>query len=120
VYYNKAQALLTESFSKRSSVTLGNNIGVVHAKKGNMKEALKYFLLGLQHADSTEHADLYIFSLTNASNAYQHLGYPDSAYAYHMESLEKARKFRLPEKESRALINIAALYVEKKDFANAI
>lgn len=120
VYYNKAQALITKDFSKKSSVALRNNMGVVHAKKGNMKEALRYFLIGLQQVDSTEHADLYISSLTNAGNAYQHLGYPDSAYMYHRKSLLKARKFRLPEKESRALINIAALYVEKKDYAKAI
>jgi len=119
-YYNKAQALLTENSSKKSSVSLLNNIGVVYAKKGNMKEALKYFLVGLQEADSTEHADLYISSLTNAGNAYQHLGYPDTAYTYHRKSLVKARNLRLPEKEARALINIAALYVEKKDYAKAI
>ncbi|PRY49497.1 tetratricopeptide repeat protein [Arcticibacter pallidicorallinus] len=120
VYYNKAQALITKDFSKKSSVALRNNVGVVHAKKGNMKEALKYFMIGLQEADSTEHADLYISSLTNAGNAYQHLGYRDSAYAFHKKSLEKARSLRLPEKESRALINIAALYVEKKDYEKAI
>lgn len=120
VYYNKGMALLSASSSIKSSVSLWNNIGVVHAKKGNMKEALKCFSIGLQQADSLEHADLYITSLTNAGNAHQHLGNPDTAYSYHTKALGMARKFRLPERESRALINIAALYVEKKDYTRAI
>lgn len=120
VYYYKAQALLTQKFPIKSSVSLRNNIGVVYAKKGNMNEALKFFLMGLQQADSLEHADLYISSLTNAGNAYHHLGYPDTAYTYHIKALVKARKFWLPEKESQALINIAALYAEKKDYAKAL
>jgi len=119
-YYNKAQTLIAKSSSKKSSVSLQNNIGVVYARKGNMKEALKNFLIGLQQADSLEHADLYISSLTNAGNAYHLLGYPDTAYTYHKKSLVKARKFRLPEKEAQALTNIAALYVEKKDYGKAI
>ncbi|WP_407425698.1 tetratricopeptide repeat protein [Arcticibacter sp.] len=119
-YYSKAQALLTKHSPKNSSVSLRNNIGVVYARQGNMREALKYFLVALAQADSTEHADLYISSLTNAGNAYQHLGYPDTAYAYHNKSLLRAQKFRLPDKEARALLNIAALHVEKKDFRKAI
>lgn len=119
-YYTKGKALLKAAPSVSSSLSLQNNIGVVYAKKGNMREALKYFIAGVQHADSLVHADLYISSLTNAGNAYQHLGSPDTALSFHQRSLAKARQFRLPEKESQALINIAAIYVDRKNFTEAL
>lgn len=119
-YYYKGKALMSGSSSLKSTISLWNNIGVVHAKKGNMKEALKCFTVGLQQADSLEHADLYITSLTNAGNAHQHLGYRDTAYIYHTKALIMSRKFKLPERESRTLINIAALHAEKQDYNKAI
>lgn len=119
-YYRKGQSLLKVVPSVSSALSLQNHVGVVYAKKGDHREALRYFMKGVQHPDSLGHAEIYISSLTNAGTAYQHLGSPDSALNLHRIALAKARQFRLPEKESQALFNIAAFYVGRKDFSEAL
>lgn len=119
-YYSKGQSLLKVVPSVSSALSLQNHIGVVYAKKGDHREALRYFMKGVQHPDSLKHAEIYISSLTSAGTAYQHLGSPDSALSFHRIALAKARQFRLPEKESQVLFNIAAFYVGRKDFSEAL
>ena len=105
-YYFKAQKLNIDKKSN-SYLTLYNNIGIVYARKGQLKKALTYFEEGIKNSKENPAVDVLTSLLDNAGNASLELGFKAKAIAYYQEALNKSRTFNLPEKEARSLLNIS-------------
>lgn len=112
-YYKLAQTINKISPDKETEISILNNTGIVYARKGEMHKALFAFEEGIKHSNASEFGSLHVSLLTNAGNIYSKLGMYKKAVEYHNVSLKKAREFRLPEEEARALLNLASVFKDK-------
>ncbi|HEY0896768.1 MAG TPA: tetratricopeptide repeat protein [Sphingobacteriaceae bacterium] len=106
-YYFKARDL--NGGEPAPLYTLLNNIGIVEAKKGNLKTALNYFQQGAALSDSSAYAPMHLNLAMNAANALKELGQEQKALGMFHTVLEKSRKYHLPEIEARTLINLSGI-----------
>ncbi len=106
-YYLKARDL--NGGDPAPLYTLLNNIGIVEAKKGNVRTALNYFQQGAALSDSNAYAPMHLNLAMNAANALKELGQPEKALGMFRSVLEKSRRYHLPEIEARTLINLSGI-----------
>lgn len=107
-YYQKALKLNEQLKETGPEASILNNLGIVYAKKGLMKQALPCFLRTIKIA-GPEQADLLALALGNAGDVYQQLGDLKKAFDYQNESLAIARKLQFAEAEATTLVNLASL-----------
>ncbi len=112
-FYQKALALNKQLHEADAEATLQNNIGIVYARKGAMKEALERFLIAIKTTQANQ-LELKAIALGNAGDAYQQLGDSKKAFDYQNESLQIARKLNVPEPEARTLVNLASIKTKTK------
>jgi signal transduction histidine kinase len=112
-YYQKALKLNEQSKEEGPEASILNNLGIVYAKKGVMKEALKCFLGTIKKAQAHQ-PELLALALGNAGDAYQQLGDLKKAFDYQNQSLAISRKLNFPESEATTLINLASLKTPTK------
>ncbi len=108
-YYLKAEELNTGTPSSDATLTLLNNIGVIYGKRNDLRTALRYFQRGVQACDPAKNPGIHITLLSSLGIAYDKLGSADSAWHYQQQALSLARRYDLPEEESRSLVNLAEL-----------
>lgn len=101
------------------SIGLYNNIGTIYAKKKEYEKALKYFEEGIQQSDSIRFGAIHITLLTNIGNVYSRMKRREEGILYHRLALEKAIRFKLPEEQARAYINLASDFTES-DYSRSI
>ena len=86
------------------------HLGDVYAKKGNLKEALRYYRMGLPIAkDSYLFIDLVDIN-NEMSKIFEDVGMYDSAFYYAHASIKQANVIIYPEGQMRSATNIAHLY----------
>ena len=112
-YQQKALKLNEQLPPSSAEATILNNIGIIYAKKGQMKQALQYFLNAIKKAD-THVPELIAMISGNIGDAYQQLGNTKKAFDYQYEALTIARKLNLPEAEATSLVNLASLKTKTK------
>jgi signal transduction histidine kinase/Tfp pilus assembly protein PilF len=112
-YYKKALKLNEQLKESGPEASVLNNLGIVYAKKGLMKQALQCFLQSIKKVDPDQ-TDLLALALGNAGDAYQQLGNKKKAFDYQNESLALARKLQIPEAEATTLVNLASLKTQTK------
>jgi signal transduction histidine kinase len=112
-YYLKALKLNEQLKETGPEASILNNLGIVYAKKGLMKQALPCFLRTIKIA-GPEQADLLALALGNAGDVYQQLGNLKKAFDYQNESLAMARKLQFAEAEATTLVNLASLKTTTK------
>jgi signal transduction histidine kinase len=112
-YYQKGLTLNQHLKEEGPEASILNNLGIVYAKKGLMKEALKCFL-GTIKKTQAHQPELLALALGNAGDAYQQLGDLKKAFDYQNESLSISRKLDLREAEATTLINLASLKTPTK------
>ncbi|WP_214070680.1 tetratricopeptide repeat protein [Mucilaginibacter sp. dw_454] len=112
-YQESALKLNTQLPPSNSESYILNNIGIIYAKKGQMKEALQYFLNSVKKAHTSE-PELMAMIFGNVGDAYQQLGNTKKAFDYQNEALAIARKLNLAEAEATTLVNLASLKTTTK------
>lgn len=118
--YNKALELVQtnkpENATQRCDIL--NNIGIVYAKRDDMKKAIPYFEQALE-AESPLRPAMRISTLTNLGMAYDNLGEDVKALMYYDQALEITKNKKLPEDEVRILLNRSNV-LRKKDPSQGI
>ncbi|WP_152439773.1 tetratricopeptide repeat-containing sensor histidine kinase [Arcticibacter svalbardensis] len=119
-YYKKAQRLSDKKPSEYETIRILQGFGILYVSMGKTQQALTYFLKGVQKSNKPAFASLHVPMLIHTGNAYYKLGYKDKALTYYQQSLSESRIYKLPASESRALLNLASDYSDKKEFKQAL
>ncbi|HEY8931559.1 MAG TPA: ATP-binding protein [Mucilaginibacter sp.] len=109
-YYLRALAQYEHQGKKPEAYfVLLEDIGNLYIKKGNSKLALTYLQEGVNNAAKPGLRDTEISLLDEEGVAYQTEGRKDKALAFYKQAFEEAKKYRQPQEEANALINIASV-----------
>jgi len=85
------------------------NIGNLYMKKGQPKVALTYLQEGISNSSRQNVRDTEVSLLDEEGVVYQHEGLQTKALGIYKQAFEEAKKFKQPEEEAKALINIASV-----------
>lgn len=101
---------LTHDSSTRTFLDACNNLGTLFAMQGNLRKALYYFEMALEHSAEVQNPPLKVVIITNIANAYSNLNEPYKAVQFYNEALSICKRYHLPEEEARAIYNIGVMY----------
>jgi signal transduction histidine kinase len=109
-YYLKTLALYEQHKHKPEAYfVLLQNIGNLYLKKGNNKTALRYLQEGINNSRQAGLRDTEVNLLEEEGKVYQKEGLQSKALETYKQALAEAKKYRQPEDQARALIDIAGL-----------
>lgn len=120
IYYRQALQLcnkLNEPFYEGKTISWFTD--VLNAK-GQLEEALKLNLRGLEIGKELNHTRLKVASLANVATTYQFMGNYEATLQYQLESLPVLEEMGDELFLSSGLSNIAITYIELRQFEKAI
>lgn len=85
------------------------DIGNLYIKKGQPKVALTYLQEGINNSSKRNLRDTEASLLDEEGVAYQEEGLQTKALSIYKQAFEEAKKYKQPEEEAKALINIASV-----------
>jgi signal transduction histidine kinase len=119
-YYLRALSLYERHKEKPEAYfVLLENIGHLYLKKGDEKMALRYLQEGINDSIREERRDTEVNLLDEEGEVYQQEGQRLRALETYKEVLTEAKKYKQPEEQARALINIADV-LKKQDAAASL
>lgn len=101
---------LAHDSSTRTFLDACNNLGSLFALQGDLRKALYYFEMALEHSAEVQNPPLKVVIMTNIANAYSNLNEPKKAMQFYNEALSLCKRYHLPEEEARAIYNIGVMY----------
>lgn len=109
-YYQRALAQYERLKQKPEAYfVLLEDIGNLYMKKGKPKIALTYLQEGINNSSKAGLLDTEVSLLDEEGIAYQEEGQEVKALSIYKEAFQDAKKYKQPEEEAKALINIASV-----------
>lgn len=109
-YYQRALAQYERIKQKPEAYfVLLEDVGNLYMKKGKPKIALTYLKEGIDNSRKAGLRDTEVSLLDEEGIAYQEEGQQAKALTTYKEAFEEAKKYKQPEEEAKALINIASV-----------
>jgi signal transduction histidine kinase len=113
-YYNKTLDLLElKPIKSMDTIFLYNNIGIVYAKKGDIKTALSYFERALKGSNKPDRMGVRIQTLNNLGIVFDKMGDDKKALYYFDEAL-RITKEKMPEDYARLSISRSSVVAKTK------
>jgi len=85
------------------------SIGNIYLKRGQVKNALNYLQEGIKNSSQPGLRDTEVSLLDEEGAVYQYEGQQKKALTIYKQAFEEAKKYKQPEEEAKALINIASV-----------
>ncbi|MEO1049866.1 MAG: tetratricopeptide repeat protein [Bacteroidota bacterium] len=119
-YQQSLKLFETFSANKEYKARLYNDLGVVHANKGNMSEALEYYLQALEVESSINDPKLTIYTLNSLGDYYSEIDDSNKAITYYEQaiSLEGVEKNIIEYK--KALKSLVSFYRKERNEVRAL